>query len=314
MRGTVPALDFFMAYWADSLTKREVEGTLACVDLLKAVHWAAPLLATTKGIVDKLLVGIVDRKAYAASPLLAAEKSLLFEIRVAAALATAGVDATYEHRAGVGDSTVDFLVRLEPRPWLVELVSLHESVAVKAAAWSRVDEDESGAKIERFGFSLGLDNEEPKQTDEGETLKAQQRIGAKVFDSREKKPVKFPAPGAAVHMLLVDARGFLGGGLGDEADWRHLVYGASGLRPELVKLWKDPYTGKEAAIRGLFEAECPLPAAALVRERLHVIAFVCETDFAPNELRERMVMCCNPLLFESEATARATIARWPIRR
>jgi hypothetical protein len=303
-----------MAHWADSLTEKEVEGTLACVDVLKEVPWAAPLLAIARAIVGKLLVGVADREAYAKNPVSSAEKSFLFELRFAAALATAGVNATYEHGAGVGDSTVDFLVHLEPRPWLVELVSLHESVALKAATWSHVDASSSSVKVETFGFALGLDKEKPKQTDEGETLKAQERIGAKVFDSNGKKAVKFPGPGAAVHMLVVDARGFLGSGIGDTADWHHIVYGADGLRPELVKVWKDATTGKEAPIRGLLEADCPLPAAALVRERLHVIAFVCEKDFAPGELGKRMVFCWNPFRFESEDAAREALAHWPIQR
>jgi hypothetical protein len=91
------------------------------------------------------------------------------------------------------------------------------------------------------------------------------------------------------------------------------MYGAEGLPPELVKFWKDPNTGKEAPIRGLLDPECPLPAAALVRERIHVIAFVCEKDFTPGELRERTFMCCNPSQFESEDAAGEALAHWPIR-
>lgn len=303
-----------MAHWVDALTDKEVEGTLACVDTLKTVPWAAPLLATTRSIVDKLLVGLTDHEAYAKNPVSAAEKSFLFELRFAAALASAGISATYEHGAGVGDTTVDFLVHLEPRPWLVELVSLHESAAFKAATWDQVETDGSGAKVNTFGFALGLDKEEPKQSEEGETLKAQERIGAKVFDSKSKKPLKFPEPGPAIHMLMVDARGFLGSGMGDKADWHQIVYGSEGLPPELVKFWKDPHTGKEAPIRGLLEHECPLPAAALIRERLHILAFVCERDFNPGELRERTFICCNPALFGSEDVARETLARWPIQR
>ena len=81
-----------------------------------------------------------------------------------------------------------------------------------------------------------------------------------------------------------------------------------------MKLWKDPRTGKEEPILGLLERGCPLASATFVRERLHVIAFICEKDFNLGELRERTFMLCNPALFESEGAAREAIATWPLRR
>jgi hypothetical protein len=57
--------------------------------------------------------------------------SSLFEARFALALHDCGVTPEYEHAAGLGNTTVDF----QFGPWLVELYSLDESDAVKAATW-----------------------------------------------------------------------------------------------------------------------------------------------------------------------------------
>ena len=117
--------------WADSLTTEEVDATLEAARQLGAVPWAAPLLDGTKPILDRLRAGVNDRDAYRANPLRPSDMSFLFEIRFARSLAMAGLAAEYEHGAGVGKSSVDFRVNLDP-PWLVELVSLHESDGFKS--------------------------------------------------------------------------------------------------------------------------------------------------------------------------------------
>lgn len=290
--------------WADSLKREEVEGTLAAARRLQAVPWAAPLLARTRAILARLQAGVADREAYRADPLQPDEMPFLFEIRFADALAAAGVAALYEHAAGVGNSTVDFRVDLDP-PWLVELVSLRESSAFKAAAW------QDGVWQ---GFILRSDADDPRQSEEGETLNAQTRIGEKLFD-RKRGPIKFPVPAGAIHMLMIDARGFLGGGGGgDPADWHQIAYGPHGLAQHLVKCWTNPATGKRAPIKGLFEPGCPLSAAATIQARLHILAFVCEKNFTPGELKNCAFYCCNPALFPNEEAARTGMASWPLRR
>jgi hypothetical protein len=56
----------------------------------------------------------------------------LFELRYAHDLARADVAPVYEYPTGVGDSKVDFKLPGKV-PWLVELVSIRESDAMKAA-------------------------------------------------------------------------------------------------------------------------------------------------------------------------------------
>jgi hypothetical protein len=289
--------------WADSLKTEEVVGTLSAVDQLSGVAWAAPLLSQTGPIVDRLRTGVADREAYCANPLQPSDMSFLFEIRFARALADVGLSAQYEHIAGVGNSTVDFRVDLDP-PWLVELVSLHESEAFKAASWK------SGVMA---GFVLSTSADDPRQSEEGETLKAQERIGAKAFD-RKQGPIKFPEPNGAIHMVMVDARGYLGDGHGDEADWSQIAFGPHGLDTHLIKHWTNPKTGERAPIMGLFQPDCPLLAAPTLQSRVHFVGFVCESTFAAGEIKQRAFYCCNPALFSDEHAAKAAMSHWPLRR
>lgn len=288
--------------WADTLTLSEVEGTLDAADQLSGIGWVAPLLARTGRILDRLRTALTDKNAYRANPLTSAEMSFLFEIRFACALAAAGLTAEYEHGSGVGNSTVDFRVELN-QPWLVELVSLHESDAFKAASWA------DGA---RQGYVLRTDADDPRQSEEGETLKAQQRIGEKVFDPK-RGPIKFPQRCGTIHMVMVDARGFGGSGLGDAADWYQIAQGPNGLDADVVKHWTNPETGVRAPIRGLFEHSCPLRAARTLQARLHVIGFVCERTFTDGEIRKRAFYHCNPSLFEDEGAACDMMSQWPLR-
>jgi hypothetical protein len=289
--------------WADTLKREEVEGTLKAAERLDGVGWAAPLLGQRQPILNRLRVGLTDKDAYRANPLVPAETSFLFEIRFAAAIAALGLTAEYEHNAGVGNSTVDFRVALDP-PWLVELVSLHESKAFKGASWSEGSFQ---------GYPLRTDADDPTQSTEGEILKAQERIAAKVFE-RKRGPIKFPEPDGLIHMVMVDAWGFGGDGHGQAANWRQISHGPHGLSPSWVGRWTDPKTGVCSPIRGLFERECPLLAASTLQTRLHVLDFICERTFAAREIGDCAVYLCNPWLFDDdEATARAIMSRWPLR-
>ena len=288
--------------WADSLTMEEVEATLSATEELRTVSWAVPLLRLTKPILDRLRAGIIDREAYRANPLQPSEMSFLFEIRFARSLAQAGVVAEYEYGASVGNTTIDFRVKLDP-PWLVELVSLHESAAFKQTAWTSGD---------WYGYALRTDAGNPKHSEEGETLKAQERIGNKVLD--DQRPIKFPEPNGSIHMLMVDARGYMGGGHADKADWHQLAYGPRGLEPHFIKFWTNPTTGTRAPIMGLFEAGCPLPASRIMQERIHFIGFICERKFASGEIKEQTFYCGNPALLADEHVARSVMSSWPLSR
>ncbi len=169
--------------------------------ILAKLQWASPVV----------------RRIECAGGIVAANKPLLFEARFAHELNLMGVSATYEHRTGVGDSTVDFLLNTTP-PWLVELVSLRTTRAAQRAI--RLD----GMIHEQH---LSTDALDPAQSEEAEMITAEQKIAEKVF--ADGHPTKFPWPSDAFHMILTDARGYLDGAGGDVADWRHMAYGAAGI-------------------------------------------------------------------------------------
>jgi hypothetical protein len=122
---------------------------------------------------------------------------LLVEGRIAYTFHLLGLTPQYEYPAGSGTKSVDFLIQANP-DWLIEVVSLRESNAVKEAT------QESGILSE-----------------EGEILRAMEHIA----DKAEKFPE--PAP-TALHVILVDTRGYLIG-MGYLANprlfaWRGPVY------------------------------------------------------------------------------------------
>ena len=79
--------------WTDTLKLEEVQGTLSAAKALAATAWASPVLTRAQSCLERLRLGLDDIEAYRTNPLTAAEHSLLFEIRFAAALTRAGATA-----------------------------------------------------------------------------------------------------------------------------------------------------------------------------------------------------------------------------
>src|SRR5207253_2519349 len=111
--------------------------------------------------------------------------SLMFEVRVAYALHRLGFSAEYEHQTGAGTKSADFRVRGD-RDWLIELVSLGVTDAVKAAT------RQEGPLV---SLDLNSNAKDRKQSEEGELIKAIERIADKA--------TKFGRPSSAMHMILV---------------------------------------------------------------------------------------------------------------
>jgi hypothetical protein len=294
--------------WSDTLTPEEVEHSLRAVAVLdKECGWARPLLSS-RGDIIEWLKNPLGKLPSSFSPSNMEVKSLLFEIRFALELHRAGATAEYEFATGVGGSSVDFRIS-GAQEWLIELVSLFESDAVKRATWDREDRD--GLRL--FGMHLGS-HSDPRQTEQGEMIKAQERIASKVFDG--KRVIKFPVPRTAFHLLLVDARGYLGGG-GDCYDWLQMSLGAEaarGVDPLLVKFWNCSRTKASSPIRGLFEVGNPTRAAAYVRERLHFIGFVCEESYHEGEIASFSLLFYNHHLFASSDDVKRAFLSFPLAR
>ena len=143
--------------WSDSLSTTEAQSTRAALEELRRASWASALVSN------------VERNG----GLTSANRSLLFEVRFAYQLLLAGLKPVYEYKAGVGGSSIDFFVDHGPG-WLIELVSLEETNALKAATRA------NGLVYQQ---RLSSDAEDSRHSGEGQMLKAIERIGEKVARS-----------------------------------------------------------------------------------------------------------------------------------
>lgn len=289
--------------------EREALGTLQAADALAKVPWAQPLLASARPTVEWVREKFTTEGVHVGRQPEPHEQASLFEIRFARALHEAGTVAGYEYPTGVGGTSVDFGIGA-PATWLAELVCLRESDAIRAA---KSISDETGNSwtmtLETGKRSPVTGEPRPEESPEAEYIKAEERIGMKVFDG--KRAVKFPERGPKYNLIVVDGRGVLGGG-GDHGDWGHLTYGAVGRHPAQIHAWTDPKTGIRAPILGLYEANNPTESARVIRERVHAIAFINERTYAAGEIKQGLYICANPTLFRDEEAARLALATFPL--
>ncbi|MCY0857547.1 hypothetical protein [Cupriavidus sp. D39] len=226
---------------------------------------------------------------------------LLFEARFAHALHSQGLTPEYEYRAGVGDTVIDFRVPGNV-DWLFELTSIRPSEALRRATV------EDGPFISRLLQSPSMANnaKENEESEEGEMLLVQQKIGEKVFDG--KQVVKFPVPGGPIQVIVVDMRAFLDGG--DHWDYTQIAYGPRGMPQELVHCWL--HKGQWQPIHGLFEPECTGRAAPYIQQRIHFLAFVAETSYDSGDIFRQIRLLPNPTLL-SKDDVKTLAAQCPVK-
>lgn len=274
--------------WSEILTQSEGEYMQKVLPKLEALAWAKPLVSE-----------IISRGG-----ITYANKPLLFEARVAHALAQLGTtEVEYEYATGVKDSRVDFRVGTRPK-WLLEVVSIGRSKAVEAATFQK------GAFYGTVLSSPRVDDtqEERKQSEEHEGLLVVQKIGEKVHDKNG--PVKFPTPcDGQYHAVVVDMRGHLGGG--DIEDWKQIAFGAEVVAPEFRKQWLGP-DSKPIPMMGVFHPSNTMRSGQTARERLHAIVFVAEEQYADGALLENAWFAGNPHLISDEARAREILSTLPL--
>jgi hypothetical protein len=274
-----PPANFF-----DTFTDREATRMQTVMAELDRVPWAQSILHGVQQ--DGGLVG--------------KNMTRFFELRFGHALHTAGIAVAYEV-PGEGGSTLDFGFTSKNQPWKVEMMRLHETQAAKAATTTEVDEN----GIIWFKQSLSSINEDKKQSPEGETLKAVERICQKC--ERGGKPYKFPDPGQTLHTILVDMRTFKNGG--DVPDRIHIGLGGEYVSEVFRMYWGPPE--KRELIAGVFAPRTKVKGAAQARERVHFIGFVRERTFEPSELRNVIQFVANPALFD-DAALKAAMDSWPL--
>lgn len=265
----------------DTLGAREGEFALAIIERLRDVAWAASLL----------------RRIQESGGVRQENKALLFELRFAYALHEAGVQADYEIQ-GEGNSTIDFGFALHGQPWAVELMRLDETAAARSATRTHVDDD----GIEWSSRNLSSNAEQRTESEEGETLKAIERICQKC--ERGGRPHKFLMPAGQFNIALVGMHTFLQGG--DEYDRIHIALGGEYLQNEFHRRY---WNGQ--LISGVFSEGTTLRGANHARERLHFIGFVDEQEYAPGDFAANIFYVANPHLLTREQ-ARQAIAHWPL--
>ena len=262
----------------DCLSEKEGIYVTRVLKELRTVGWASELLRR------------IDERG----GITAINKPLLFEARFAYELFQRGIQVQYEFPAGIGASTIEFRIA-NSREWLIELVSVCESAGMRLAT------KKSG---NFFSTTLSSDNlialeaepkaarEKQKQSEEAEMITAQHKIGEKVLSRGQ--PTKFPCPSSAIHVILVDMRGYIREG-GDWIDYRQIAYGPDGVpsdRKGFIHYWEDK------PIRGLFEKldKHPAQAAFLLQKRIHLLGFIAEKEYRENEISDRAYWLPNPNL------------------
>ena len=229
-----------------------------------------------------------------------ANKALLFELRFGYALSQTGLHPNYEVR-GEGESTIDYGFTSNSGAWAVELMRLEETDATRRATRSETDED----GIEWSSQTLSSRGADPAQSEEGETLKAVQRICQKF--ERNGRPHKFPQPATGCwHALVVDLRTFLTA-RSDVFDMAHIALGGSVLTNDFHRrYWQGQL------ISGVFDERTSVRGAIEARQRLHFLGFVNEEEYAPGQFAAGTTFFANPFLFQQIEDVRTAMATWPL--
>lgn len=250
----------------------EILATTKALESLVGIDWARPLLRKVGPDVSTAL------------------RSLRFEARFAAELHTANVVANYEHQTGMGQLSVDFRLR-GPVEWLIEILSIDISDAAE-----RASEDNDPY----YSFCLSSSASDPKMSEEGEMVRASEKIANKV----QKFPLVQPK---RYHVIIADMRGYIIMG-GDRDDYRQIAYGPTAVRSERVHYWKNK------PVLGLFETGNSHSLAKLVRERIHILGFVREHRYEAGELRDPSAVYYlpNPHMM-TEQQFREAFAVYPMR-
>lgn len=275
--------------WSEVLTDSEGNYMLGVLDVLQSTPWAIALL----------------QKIERHGGITYANKPLLFEARIANAIRASGVDSVeYEHRAGVGDSSVDFRLLTTPN-WLIEVVTIERSSALEDA--TIISGPYEGTRLSSPNSSQTLN--ERTQSEEGEALLVVQKIGEKVHNA--KSPIKFPVPSSEqYHAVVVDMRGHLLDG-GDIIDWRQIAYGGEAVREEDQKYWLDRHD-RRIPLHGVWHPKNRMRFAETARERLHAIMFVAEKNYEDGEIPTSSWIAHNPYLFPNAVAARTAMSSFPL--
>lgn len=266
----------------DSLSSDEGQYMQTIIEELVEIDWAKPLL----------------RRLDEEGGLRKENKWLLFELRFGYELNRVGIRPEYEV-PGEGDSTVDFCFENKDQHWFVELMRLEETDAAKRA--TSIIEMDDGVELSQRALSSTA--QDKTQSEEGELLKAVERLCQKC-ESRG-NPHKFREPvDGAYNVLLVDFRSFIEG-MGDMSDMVHIALGAKHVPQFAKRYWNN------IPVTGAYDEQTTLRGSRYLRQRVHFIGFVKETEYTPGSLPSATHLIPNPLMFEDEAGVNGVLPGWP---
>lgn len=268
-------------FW-DFLSEREATFAESIMQELSEVPWAQPLL----------------QKIREGGGLTRSNMALLFELRFGSSLYKSGATPIYEI-AGEGSSTLDFGFTSGSANWRVELMRLNETQAVRDATQSSAWED----GIKWSSRILNTNAPDRRQSEEGETLKAVERICQKC--EKAGRPYKFPEPDGSYHALIVDFRTLFNGG--DVHDRIHVGLGGEFVIDDfLQRYWNGEL------IFGVFNKRNTLRGADYIRQRVHFLGFVNEKEYREGGFVDNTQFIANPFLFETAPDARSALETWPL--
>jgi hypothetical protein len=183
---------------------------------------------------------------------------------------------TYEFRAGVGRTSVDFRLQAGGRTWLFECMAINPSTAARKL--EKKEQICRGISISWLTFSGSA--EERGERPEAELHRVYQAIWQHVWDQHARCPAKFPARSQnSANVLVVSLAGFLGRGLATPADCIEIVHGSRRL------LCPD------ADLEGLLEGNNADPGATAVRDRVDLLVFVDDVHGIYDDLEIRRSSC-----------------------
>lgn len=273
--------------WADRLTTEEVVFSREAANALMTADWGNEFCSSDS--IKTILNELKSPENISDDSILRA-KALLFEIRFAYSILQSGLSAKYEYKAGVEDSSIDFIVygKENDRDWLIELTSLRESQKVKDST------------ITNGNFSTYIS---PSNDDEmDDIIRAQRAILSKVANQNSNKPTKFPPlDNSTSRAIVIDMRSMNAGGGADKMDICNIVYGSrrlvgKGIDYEVYsKQWKRQ-DGSYEYVRGVFETDHPDERAKFLQERIHALVFISEKKYETGHINSIIKVAYNPKL------------------
>jgi hypothetical protein len=91
----------------------------------------------------------------------------------------------------------------------------------------------------------------------------------------------------------------------DNYDYIQISHGSDRVPGPYVKWWNNQ------PIKGLFQAANPTKASKYVRERIHILAFVCEREYMDTEICSKVFCAPNPIMFPSAEQSKSSFASMP---